>query len=124
MNSLDNFEPLDDLEDMSDNVDLFMDAMAHPPQNADALWELAKLKKGKSKAPEQSSKSIFDRPWIKEPEGLTPTQSWLHWMNENALCIDMGIPLLAHPKHTYSKVGGLTDSEYSYDLEDELDDLI
>ena len=72
MYGLDNFEPFDDLEDWSDNVDLFMDAMAHPPQNADALWELAKLKKGKSKAPEQSSKSIFDRPWIKEPEGLTP----------------------------------------------------
>ena len=76
--------------------------MARPPQNADALWELAKLKKGKSKAPEQSSKSIFDRPWIKEPEGLTPTQSWLHWMNENALHVEMGIALLTHPKHTYS----------------------
>jgi len=52
-----------------------MDAMAHPPQMADALWELVKLKKRKSKAPKQSSKSIFDKPWIKEPEGLTPTQS-------------------------------------------------
>jgi hypothetical protein len=31
MDSLDNFEPFDDLEDWSDNVDLFMDAMAHPP---------------------------------------------------------------------------------------------
>ena len=72
MNSLDNFEPFVDLEDWSDNVDLFMDAMTHPPQNANALWELAKLKKGKSKAPEQSSKSIFDKLWIKEPEGLTP----------------------------------------------------
>ena len=78
MNSLDNFEPFDDLEDWSDNINLFMDAMAHPPQNANAHWELAKLKKSKSKAPVQSSKSIFDRPWIKEPEGLTPTQSWLH----------------------------------------------
>jgi len=39
------------------------------------LWELAKLEKGKSKAPEQSSKSIFDKAWIKEPEGLTPTLS-------------------------------------------------
>ena len=126
MESLDNFEPFDDLEDWSDNVDLFMDAMAHPPQNADALWELAKLKKGKSKASEQTSKSIFDKPWIKEPEGLTPTQSWLHWMNENALRVEMGIPLLAHPKHTYSKIGGLTDSdsECSSDPEDELDDLI
>ena len=47
-------------------------------------------------------------------------------MNENALCAEVGIPLLAHPKHTYSKIGGLTDfdSEYSYDKEDELDDLI
>ena len=103
-----------------------MDVMDHPPQNADALWELVKLKKGKFKAPEQSSKSIFDKPWIKEPEGLTSTQSWLHWMNENALRVEMGIPLLAHPKHTYSKIGGLidSDSEYSSDPEDELDDLI
>ena len=47
-------------------------------------------------------------------------------MNENALRIEMGIPLLTHPKHTYSKIGGLTDSdsEYSSDSEDELDDLI
>ena len=38
----------------------------------------------------------------------------------------MGIPLLTHPKHTYSKIGGLTDSDskYSSDPEDELDDLI
>jgi hypothetical protein len=47
-------------------------------------------------------------------------------MNENALCVEMGLPLLAHPKHTYSKIGGLTDSdsECSSDLEDELDDII
>ena len=100
--------------------------MAQPPQNADTLWELAKLKKGKSKASEETSKSIFDKPWIKEPEGLTPTQSWLHWMNENALRVEMDIPLLAHPKHTYSKIGGLTnsESEYSSNSEDELDNLI
>ena len=38
----------------------------------------------------------------------------------------MSIPLLAHPKHTYSNISGLTDSEseYSYDSEDELDNLI
>ena len=37
----------------------------------------------------------------------------------------MGIPLLAHPKHIYSKIGGLTDSdsEHSYNSEDEPDDL-
>ena len=91
-----------------------MDAMAQPHQNADAFWELAKLKKGKSEAPEKSTESIFDKPWIKEPEGLTPTQSWLQWMNENALCVEMGIPLLAHSKHTYSKIGGLTDSDSEY----------
>ena len=47
-------------------------------------------------------------------------------MNENALRIEMGIRLLAHPKYTYSKIGGLTDSEseYSSDSEDWLDDLI
>ena len=34
--------------------------------------------------------------------------------------------LLAHPKHSYSKIGGLTDSEseYSSNSEDELDVLI
>ena len=37
MNSLDNFEPFDDLEDWSDNIDLFMDAMTNPPQHANAL---------------------------------------------------------------------------------------
>ena len=47
-------------------------------------------------------------------------------MNENTLRVEMGIPLLAHPKHTYSKIGGLTDSdsEYSSNSENELDDLI
>ena len=128
MESLDNLEPYDDFEDWSDDVDLFMDAMAHPPAMADALWELVKLKmkKGAPKDPEPTSKSIFDKPWTKEPEGPTPTQSWLHWMNENALRVEMGISLLAHPKHKYFKIGGLTDSdsEYSYNSEDELDDLI
>ena len=62
MNILDNFEPFDNLEDWSDIVDLFLDTMAQLHQNADTLWELVKLKKEKSKAPEQSSKSIFDRP--------------------------------------------------------------
>ena len=74
MNGLENFESFDDLEEWSDNVELFMDAMAKSTEHADALLELAKLKKGKAKAPEQSSDSIYDKPWIKEPEGLTPTQ--------------------------------------------------
>ena len=75
MNSLENFEPFDDLEEWSDNVELFMDAMAKPIEHADALWELAKIKKGKAKTPEQSNDSIYEKPWIKESEGLTPTQS-------------------------------------------------
>ena len=62
MNGLDNFEPFDDLEEWSDNIDLFMDAMANLPKHANALWELAKFKNGKAKAPEQSSDSIFDKP--------------------------------------------------------------
>ena len=47
-------------------------------------------------------------------------------MNENALRVEMGIPLLVHPKHTHSKIGGLTnsESEYSSDPEDQLDKLI
>ena len=47
-------------------------------------------------------------------------------MNENARRVEMGIPLLAQPKHTYSKIGGLTDSEseYSSNSEDDLDNLI
>ena len=123
MNSLENFESFDDLEEWSDKVKLFMDAIAKPTEHANALWELAKLRKGKAQAPEQSSESIFDKPWIKELEGLTPTESWLHWINENALRIEVGIQLLAHPKHSYSKIGGLTDSESEYS-EDELDNLI
>ena len=118
MESLDNLEPYDDLEDWSDNVDLFMDAMAHPPQMADALWELVKVKKGKSKAPEKSSESIFDKPWIKEPEELTPTQSWLHWMNENALRVD------GHPASRSPKAHIFQNQWHSYNPEDKLDDLI
>ena len=103
MESLDNLEPYDDLEEWSDDVNLFTDAMSHPPCMADSLWQEIKLKKqgATSKTPEKSSESIFDKPWTRKPEGLTPTQSWLHWMNENALQVEMGIPLLTHPKHTY-----------------------
>ena len=48
MNGLDNSEPFDNLKDWSNNVEIFMDAMAKPTEHADALWELAKLKKRKS----------------------------------------------------------------------------
>ena len=52
----------DDLEEWLDNLELFMDAMAKPTEHADAFWELAKLKKGKAKAPEQSSDPVYDKP--------------------------------------------------------------
>ena len=42
MNMLDNFEPFDDLEDWFDGVDLFMDAMAQPPKNVDAIGTVEK----------------------------------------------------------------------------------
>src|SRR6185312_8927915 len=42
LNGLENFEPFDDLEEWSDNIELFMDAMAKPTEHATALWELAK----------------------------------------------------------------------------------
>ena len=45
MNGLDNFEPFDDLEDWSDNVNFFMSATANPPEHTNTLWDLAKLKK-------------------------------------------------------------------------------
>ena len=37
MKSLDNLEPFDDLEDWSDDVDLFTEAKAHPQDMVDAL---------------------------------------------------------------------------------------
>ena len=37
--------------------------------------------------------------------------------------MEMGIPLVLHPKHTYSKIHGLSESESSSDWEDELDDF-
>ena len=45
MKNLDNLEPYDDLEDWSDDVNLFMDAMSHPSCMADALSQEIKLKK-------------------------------------------------------------------------------
>ena len=46
MNSLDNFEPFDDLEDWSDNVDLFMEAIAHHPRilTPSGYWPSSKRK--------------------------------------------------------------------------------
>jgi len=47
MQSLDNLEPFDDLEDWTGDVDLFMEVMCHPPYMVDVLWQQAKLKKQK-----------------------------------------------------------------------------
>ena len=69
MNGLENFEPFDDLEEWSDNVELFMGAMAKPTEHANALWELAKLKKRKAKATEQPSDSIYDKPGSRSLRG-------------------------------------------------------
>ena len=46
MNSLDNFEPFDDLEDWSDNVDLFMEDIAHHPRilTPSGYWPSSKRK--------------------------------------------------------------------------------
>ena len=54
MNGLENFEPFDDLEDWSDNIELFMDTTANSPKHADTLWKFAKPKKEKN----QSSRTI------------------------------------------------------------------
>ena len=54
MNGLENFEPFDNLEEWSDNVELFMDAMAKPTEHADALLELAKLKKKEKPRPQNN----------------------------------------------------------------------
>jgi len=76
-----------------------------------------------TKIPREFNQSIFDKNWIEEPERLTPFQSYNHRLNENALRMEMGIPLVLHPKHTYSKIHGLSESESSSDWEDELDDF-
>ena len=69
MNSLENFEPLDDLEEWSDNIELFMDAMASPPKHADALWELAKLKKGKPRLQNNPVTQSMTNPGLRSLRG-------------------------------------------------------
>ena len=72
-----------------------------------------------TKTLQESNQSIFDKRWIEEPEGQTPILSYNHWMNKNALRMEMGIPLVPHPMHTYSKIYGLSGFESSSDWEDE-----
>jgi len=54
MECLGNLEPFDDLKDWSDNVDLFMEAMCHPPHMADIVWHEPKLKKQKQNSESHS----------------------------------------------------------------------
>ena len=69
MNSLENFEPFDDLEEWSDNVELFMDAMAKPTEHADALWELAKLKKEKTRLQNNPATQSMTNPGLRSLRG-------------------------------------------------------
>jgi len=48
--------------------------------------------------------STYDTRVLKEPEDTTPIQSYSHWMKENALRMEMGIPLIPHPKHSISEI--------------------
>ena len=56
MDSLGSFEPYDDLEYWSNDIDLFMEAMCHPPYMADVLWKEAKFKKQKEDSKPRSGK--------------------------------------------------------------------
>ena len=62
----------------------------HSPSTPDGRCSLgiSKIKKRGNLKVLKNPVSL-DKPWVKEPEGLTPTQSWLHWMNENALRVEM-----------------------------------
>ena len=66
MNGLENFEPFNDLEDWSNNVDLFMEAIANPTERADVLWKLAK---GKAKVQELASQ-FMTNPGSRNLKGL------------------------------------------------------
>jgi len=69
MNGLENFDPFDDLEEWSDNVELFMDAMAKPTGHADALWELAKLKKEKTRLQNNPATQSMTNPGLRSLRG-------------------------------------------------------
>ena len=69
MNGLENFEPFDDLEEWSDNVELFMDAMAKPTEHADALWEPAKLKKRRAKPQNNPATQFMTNPGLRSLRG-------------------------------------------------------
>jgi len=89
----------------------------------DPISGLNRASTTKTPPPQESNHSIFDKRWIEEPEGLTPAQLYNHWMNENTLQMEMGIPLVPYPKHTFSKIHGLSESE-SFDWEEEFDELL
>ena len=70
MESLDNLEPFDDLEDWSDDVDLFMEAICQPPHMVNVLWQQTKLKK-------QMEKSEPHSDVHRKPKKNNPQLDWL-----------------------------------------------
>ena len=64
--------------------------------------------------------STYDIRVLKELEDSTPIQSYTHWMNENALRMEMGIPLIPLPKHTISKIDYHDKSDSSSGTDDDL----
>ena len=49
MDSIDNLEPFDDLEDWIDDIDFFIEAMSNPHNMVDTLWQQAKFKEKKGR---------------------------------------------------------------------------
>ena len=69
MNGLENFEPFDDFEERSDNVELFMDAMAKPTKHANSLLELVKLKKEKPRPQNNPTTQSMTNPGLRSLRG-------------------------------------------------------
>ena len=83
MESLDNLEPYDYLEDWSNDVDLFMEAMCHPPHMADVLWQEAKLKKQKEE-PLFASQSSMNQMMIQWNALTSTTTTLMTTMNTSS----------------------------------------
>ena len=80
MDSIDNLEPFDDLEDWTDDIDLFIEAMSNPPNMVDTLWQQAKFKEKKEELqlhPDTHQKPDKYNPrldWLGNPiSGSNPT---------------------------------------------------
>ena len=69
MNGLENFEPFDDLEDWSDNIELFMDTTANSPKHADTLWKLVNPKRKKPKLQNNPVIQFLTNPGLRSLRG-------------------------------------------------------